>query len=179
MPMVKRQHVMVDNAWWSKLYGWKEKEREETRVPRLRPSPTSSGCQMVDVFSFQRKEEETERKTNDPASQWPASQLGLGEMMRLAPEDASILTSNLPFYDLNGTSGAPRDLCLQTAIEIMLSRASLMRATPKPLSVSSAQGTQQELCPSYLIPSTEPGEDIQDGSRLALADYTWEDGFIL
>lgn len=33
--------------------------------------------------------------------------------------------------------------------------------------------------PFRLIPSTEPGEDVQSGSRLALADYTWEDGFIL
>lgn len=32
---------------------------------------------MVDVFSFQGKEEETGWKTNDQTSQWPASQLRL------------------------------------------------------------------------------------------------------
>lgn len=45
--MVKRQHVMVDNAWWSKLYGWKEKEREETRVPRL---SLVTHCQMPEAL---------------------------------------------------------------------------------------------------------------------------------
>lgn len=39
--------MMADNAWWSKPYGWKEKEKQETCVPRL---PLVTHCQMPEAL---------------------------------------------------------------------------------------------------------------------------------